>query len=95
MPGDADSATILMVDDNPTTLPVLFRTLRDTGHRLLAARSGEEALATALKTSPALILLDIMMPPGIDGFETIGRLKREAAQDGRARVQDQASLDLQ
>ncbi len=72
-----DGATILMVDDNATNLQILFKTLQQTGHRLLAARSGEEALQTAEKARPDLILLDIMMPPGIDGYETIQRLKAD------------------
>lgn len=67
-------ANILMVDDNPTNLQVLFKTLQSTGHRLLAAKSGEEALEIAHKAKPELILLDIMMP-GIDGYETLKRLK--------------------
>lgn len=72
-------STVLMVDDNATNLQVLFKTLQPSGHRLLAAKSGEEAVKTATQTTPDLILLDIMMPPGINGYETLKRLKSEAA----------------
>ncbi len=70
------TARILLVDDNPTNLQVLFRTLDGRGYKLLAARNGEEALSIAHKARPELILLDIMMP-GIDGFEVCRRLKAD------------------
>ena len=66
---------VLLVDDNPTNLQVLFQTLKDEGYKLFVAKGGEEAIENALKTKPHLILLDIMMPPGIDGYETCRRLK--------------------
>ena len=69
---------ILMVDDNTTNLQLLHETLDGQGYRLLAARSGEEALRIARKARPDLILLDIMMP-GIDGYETCARLKFDEA----------------
>ena len=76
--------TVLLVDDNPTNLQVLYQTLSSHGHKLLVAKSGEQALQIARRVEPALILLDIMMPPGIDGYETCRQLKadpttREAA----------------
>ncbi len=67
---------ILLVDDNPTNLQVLFSTLNGRGVHLLAAKNGEDGLAIARRMQPALILLDIMMP-GIDGFEVCRRLKAE------------------
>ncbi len=67
---------ILLVDDNPTNLQVLYKTLEDCGHTLLAARDGEQALSIAAKAIPSLILLDIMMP-GMDGFEVCRRLKAD------------------
>ena len=42
-----------------------------------SARSGEEALSIAARAHPDLILLDIMMPPGIDGYEVCRRLKAD------------------
>lgn len=66
--------TVLMVDDNPTNLNVLLDALKHHGFKLLAAKSGEEAIQRALFAKPDLILLDVLMP-GIDGFETCQRLK--------------------
>ncbi|MFE8071912.1 response regulator [Marinobacteraceae bacterium S3BR75-40.1] len=67
-------ATILLVDDNPENLKVLYETLKDRGYRLLIANDGEKALSLAERDQPEVILLDIMMP-GMDGFEVCRRLK--------------------
>lgn len=68
--------TILIVDDNPTNLGVLSDYLRDSGFRILVARSGESALKKVKYATPDLILLDVMMP-GLNGFETCRRLKAD------------------
>jgi DNA-binding NtrC family response regulator len=67
---------ILLVDDNPTNLQVLYQTLAGNGYRLLAARSGKDAIAIAHRVVPDLILLDVMMP-GMDGFDTCAHLKAD------------------
>lgn len=69
---------VLLVDDNPTNLQVLYQALEEQGYELLIAQSGEEALEIAAAAKPALILLDINMP-GLDGFETCTRLKADEA----------------
>ncbi|AKG21036.1 sensor histidine kinase [Calothrix sp. 336/3] len=66
--------TILVVDDTPTNLQVLFDVLSDQGYRVAIAKNGETALQRLQTSQPNLILLDVMMP-GIDGFETCKRLK--------------------
>ena len=73
-PNHPHNSTILLVDDNPTNLQLLFGTLKGLGHKLLVAKSGEDALKVAQWAQPDLILLDILMS-GIDGFETCARLK--------------------
>jgi PAS domain S-box-containing protein len=77
-PTPPDKSTILLVDDNPTNLQLLFATLRGLGHKLLVAKSGEDAINVANWARPDLILLDILMD-GIDGFETCRRLKADPA----------------
>ncbi len=67
--------TILIVDDNPTNLQLLFEYLQNAGFRVLVAEDGESALHRAYHTMPNIILLDVMMP-NIDGFETCWRLKK-------------------
>jgi class 3 adenylate cyclase len=68
------SGRVLVVDDIEENLRVLSETLTQAGFHPLQARSGERALQIAAKALPDLILLDIRMP-GMDGFETIRRLK--------------------
>jgi phosphoserine phosphatase RsbU/P len=70
--------SILLVDDQPANLWVLFQTLKSMGCDLFVAKSGETALMIAQKAHPDLILLDIIMP-GIDGFEVCRRLKADPA----------------
>lgn len=69
-------STILVVDDTPTNLQVLVRTLEGSGHRILAAKDGPTALDIASRAKPDLMLLDVMMP-GMDGFEVCRRLKAD------------------
>ena len=73
--------SILLVDDNPTNLQVLFQTLEGVGCKLLIAKNGEMALSIAGKALPDLILLDIMMPD-IDGYEVCRQLKANPATSG-------------
>ena len=77
---DSKDATeaILLVDDNPTNLQLLFETLDGRGFKLLVAKDGNSALAIARKVRPNLILLDIMMPE-IDGYEVCRQLKADPA----------------
>ena len=74
MTRDVSTSTILIVDDNPTNLGVLFEYLRGIGYKVLVAENGESALQRAVRAHPDIILLDVLMP-GIDGFETCRRLK--------------------
>ncbi len=71
---DNNTESILLVDDQPANLQMLFQTLERLGSRLLFAKNGETALGIAQKAHPNLILLDVMMP-GINGFEVCRRLK--------------------
>jgi len=68
---------ILIVDDNPSNLSVLVDYLEGCGFTTRVATNGELTLRRAQRIQPALILLDVMMPPGIDGFETCRRLKAD------------------
>lgn len=75
--GGDNLETVLLVDDNPINLQILYKTLSDCGYRLLIAKDGEAALDIARKVKPSLILLDILMP-GMDGYEVCETLKRDS-----------------
>lgn len=66
--------SILIVDDTPNNIRVLFFILHEAGFKVSVVKSGELALEKVPLIQPDLILLDVMMP-GIDGFETCRRLK--------------------
>ncbi len=66
--------TILIVDDIPKNLKMLFLALEHQGFTVLTAEDGPTGINLAEKTLPDLILLDIMMPD-MDGYETCLQLK--------------------
>jgi DNA-binding NarL/FixJ family response regulator len=68
--------TVLVVDDTPETLSLLTDTLDQAGFTVLIATDGESALHLVDRVTPDLVLMDARMP-GISGFETCKRLKRE------------------
>jgi DNA-binding response OmpR family regulator len=68
---------ILLVDDDPTLLSVLFRRLTREGFRVHTAASGRAALQALKDEWPALVVVDLMMP-GMDGFELCRRIKHIA-----------------
>ncbi len=73
-PETSPSGKILIVDDNPSNLKVLYTYLKSAGFEVLVAEDGEAGIEAVKCSEPELILLDIMMP-GIDGFEVCRRLK--------------------
>ena len=75
---EEQSATILLVDDDPILLKLLASLLSDKGYRVMQARNGEEALQIVVREDIDLILLDILMP-GMDGYEICSVLKQTEA----------------
>jgi CheY-like chemotaxis protein len=73
------SPEVLIADDDEFIRRLVTTTLEDvSGVRLLEARDGREAVELAVRTRPALILLDVAMP-GLDGIEACRRLRAEPA----------------
>lgn len=70
--------TILVVDDTPSNLSVLFAFLERADYEVLVVGNGQAALESVKRRPPDLILLDIMMPV-MDGYETCDRLKADPA----------------
>ena len=73
----AAPACILVVDDNPANLQMLFQLIeKGVGGKLLVAKNGETALAIVGKTKPDLILLDYHLPD-LSGVEFLAELRDE------------------
>ena len=73
---DRDQLWVVVVDDDMLNLKVAGRTLSRSNMRVTALNSGEALLEFIGDKRPDLILLDINMP-GMDGFETLKRLRAE------------------
>src|SRR3954449_6966443 len=67
-------ANVLIVDDERPIRRILAVLLQERHHRVTEAGSGEEALAALPEARPDLVLLDLKLP-GIDGLETLKRLR--------------------
>ncbi|WP_315780648.1 MULTISPECIES: response regulator transcription factor [unclassified Bradyrhizobium] len=67
----------LVVDDSPETLRLLTDALDGAGMTVMVALDGAAAIRIVDQITPDIILLDAVMP-GMDGFETCRKLKREA-----------------
>ncbi len=75
MPGENRcSAHILVVDDAPQNRLLAEARLTGAGYRVTQAESGEAAIAAFAREVPDLVLLDVRMP-GLDGFDTLERLR--------------------
>ena len=67
--------TVLVVDDEESILETLSGILNDDGYEVVTSSSGEQALTFVKEISPEIILLDVWMPRGIDGLETLKAIK--------------------
>jgi len=71
------AATILVVDDEPQIRRVLRSTLTSQGYVIIDAKTGEEALESARKNKPDLVLLDVNMP-WMGGIEACREMRRSS-----------------
>jgi two-component system nitrogen regulation response regulator NtrX len=69
------SAQILLVDDEANIRRMLGALLRSEGFAVTEAPNGNSALLLLDETNPDVVLLDLLMPPGPDGLETLTRLR--------------------
>lgn len=70
MPGEV----ILLVDDEPNIVELARLYLEREGYRIAAAGDGAKAMEAIKKESPAIVVLDIMLP-AIDGYEVCKRVR--------------------
>jgi PleD family two-component response regulator len=62
--------SILIVDDSPEQRALAQRMMQRLGYEVYTAASGEEAVSLVNKRQYDLLILDMIMPPGMDGLET-------------------------
>ncbi len=70
------SGHLLIVDDDPATTSMLQRTLKGRDYLVDAVLSGEDCLAKIAAQVPDVILLDIDMAEGMDGFDTCQEIRK-------------------
>jgi CheY-like chemotaxis protein len=91
----SDKPYVLVVDDDEVTREMVVSAMEESC-RMAAAASGEDALRALAEGLPDVVLLDIEMDPGIDGYETCRRIKANDATSavpvifvsGRDRIED-------
>jgi len=69
--------TLLIVDDNPDMRALVRLTFGYKDFKVLEAENGMRGLEIASRERPQVILLDVMMPGEIDGFEVCRRIKAD------------------
>ncbi len=65
---------ILVVDDEPSIIRLVRAKMQADGFAVITATQGEDALPMLVDERPDLVILDLMMP-GMDGFETLRRIR--------------------
>jgi two-component system KDP operon response regulator KdpE len=68
-------ARILVVDDEPKLVRLVREILLATGYEVLVASNGNHALEITAVEQPNLILLDLILPNGMDGYEVARRVR--------------------
>jgi DNA-binding response OmpR family regulator len=68
--------TVLVVDDEETIAESVRARLESEGYRVLVAGDGSQAIETAVRERPDLVVLDLMLP-GMDGLEVCKALQRD------------------
>ena len=66
--------SVLVVDDAPQQRDIASKILSQLGYSVKTVESGEKAVAFLKKDTVDLVVLDMIMPPGIDGLETYERI---------------------
>ncbi len=69
-------ASILIIDDSPTSSQMLAKIMEQQGHSVSFAKDGESGIEKARAEKPGLILMDLVMP-GMNGFQATRKLTRD------------------
>ena len=74
---DATGKSVLIVEDDPDAADALQILLEDEGYGTAIASNAEAGLAAVRSGKPDLIILDVMMPTGTEGFHFVWTLRKE------------------
>ncbi len=75
--GELTGRKVLIVEDDPDTAEALRIILQDEGCSVLHAAEANDGLGKAKSEHPDIILLDIMMPSGTEGFHFVWTLRKD------------------
>lgn len=67
----------LIVDDQPDIRKLIMMTMECEDFDLFESDNGEDALLTAQRLRPKLVLLDVMMPGALDGYQVCEKIKAD------------------
>ncbi len=70
-------AKILIVEDDSQLQLIYQKKLSREGHEIFLATTGQEGLLLATSKKPDIILLDVMLPGGQNGFDILEQIKRD------------------
>lgn len=74
---EINTAKVLVVDDEPEITEIVETFLTENGYQVIAENEPANAVEKAKKFRPDVILLDIMMPGGVDGYDICQALKKD------------------
>ncbi len=77
--GDMLTRTVLVVEDEPQIIEVVRDYLEQAGFDVLVARDGQTALSLTRREHPDVIVLDLMLPGGMDGLDVCRSIRRDPA----------------
>ena len=76
----------LIVDDQPDIRKLILMTMESEDFDLHEADNGEDAWQVAQKLRPTVVLLDVMMPGGLDGYQVCEKIKGDPSLKGITKV---------
>jgi two-component system nitrogen regulation response regulator NtrX len=88
------SPNILIIDDEASICESLSGVLEDEGYSVNTAPSGEEGIRVMASETIDLVFLDILMPGGMDGIETLKRIKHHTPDVEVVMVSGHGTFDL-
>jgi len=80
---EAAGKKILIVEDDADTVEALTLVLEKNGYAVASAPNAEDGLELVKSERPDLVLLDVMMPAGTEGFHFVWTLRKDPDPDLR------------